>query len=150
MTERDYPRSPRPPEWNLAAEGPEFPVRVTVHPALAHEMRRRGDLPPDPVDGMALIDTGASQTLIHERVIEQLGIPPMGLQRLRTFLGEPVALSTHFVSLQLGDEKPWEGVVVAAPLAVKRPETIVLVGRDLLRSARFVYDGQGTIRIELR
>lgn len=151
MTERDYPEGRRRPEWNLASEGPEFPVRIGVHPALAQELLRRGDQPPAPVEGMALVDTGASQTLVDSRVIEQLDIPPVGVQRMRTFLsGEPVPLSTHFTSIRLGDERPWDGLVVAAPLAVQRPETIALIGRDLLRRARFVYEGRdGRIRIEL-
>ena len=144
MTERDYPDSAdRRGEWTLAADGPEFRVQVSVHPVLAQELMRRGDTPPPPVEGMALVDTGASQTLVDERIVEQLSIPPMGTQRLRTFLsGDPVTLSTHFLRLELGNERPWEGIVVAAPLAVHRKETIVLVGRDLLRHARFVYDGR--------
>lgn len=127
-------------------------MSIGVHPVLAQELLRRGDLPPAPVQGMALIDTGASQTLIHSAVIEKLDIPPMGVQRLRTFLrGDAVALSTHFVSLQIGDEKSWEGVVCAAPLAVQRSETIALIGRDLLREAAFSYDGSaGRITISLR
>lgn len=152
LTERDYPDAQRRGEWTLAAQGPEFAVTIGVHPILTQELQRRGDLPPKPVHGMALVDTGASQTLVHSAVIEKLGIPPMGVQRLRTFLaGDAVALSTHFVSLRIGDEKPWDGVVCAAPLAVQRPKTIALIGRDLLREASFHYDGAaGRITISLR
>ncbi len=152
MTERDYPdRGDRRGEWTLAAEGPEFRVQVSVHPALAQELMRRGDTPPPPIQGMALVHTGASQTLVDERIVDQLSIPPMGMQRLRTFLGDPVTLSTHFLRLELGDERPWEGIVVAAPLAVHRKETIVLIGRDLLRHAHFVYNGrEARLRMEIR
>jgi hypothetical protein len=59
--------------------GAAFPVTVGPHPSLAREMRRRGQPVPAALDVEAIVDTGASQTVLRIDLIQQLGLNPTGI-----------------------------------------------------------------------
>jgi Aspartyl protease len=111
-----------------------------------------------PILVRALVDIGASSTNIARRVIDQLGLSPVGQTPLHTpSTGpDPVPADVYAVdiSISLGGEKT---ELLAADLKVLEIEGLsgsgveALLGRDILRRGVLVYDGPGrrfTLAIE--
>jgi hypothetical protein len=62
---------------HLEASGPIIPVTIAVPKAMQTFLASSGkDIPP-PVQGMALIDTGAFATAVDTAVFEKLGVSPI-------------------------------------------------------------------------
>jgi hypothetical protein len=64
--------------------GPILPVQIEIPTALATQFRQRGKAIPTPVSGFGLVDTGASVSAIHEAVIQQLDVKPVGIASVGT------------------------------------------------------------------
>jgi len=127
-------------EDRLARLGPWILVGVGMHPDQAHMLEN----PPGAVKGRALIDTGASISVVDIRVLEGLGLRPINTIPIRG-CSDTASLQapTFMVRFQFAsrDLKDRVLVVVGLPLARKTGDEIALLGRDILRTARFVYDG---------
>lgn len=127
---------------------------------LAEALLDHGQQPPPPVVGAILLDTAASGTCISQTAAERLGLKPtrMGVgygaggrhenpvyfARLEINISGSRGASSR-ISLErevqgLPDlEKPFE--MTGLTREGKPTELIGLMGRDLLRFARFRYDG---------
>ena len=124
----------------LAREGPWLAVEVSVPSALAEQIIGQQEQPPAPIPGRALMDTGASRTCIDEQVCQGLGISTTDTVLLQTAGGE-ASCSCYPVRLEFpGTEYgPFEIDAVGVDLA--EAGCILLLGRDLLSSAKLVYNG---------
>ncbi len=118
--------------WIRLAEGYDGPrVRaLAVAPTGAH--------PPLPV--LALIDTGATGTLIdRRRVAHPLGLRAVDRQVVRTAGREPATMDVHELGLRFPDF-PVPGRVLRVG-AVDLPQPFaVLVGMDLLEGTRLALE----------
>ncbi|MFO0823485.1 MAG: retroviral-like aspartic protease family protein [Gemmataceae bacterium] len=83
-----------------------------------------------------LLDTGADQTVLPERLAEQLELLKLDQELIRGFDGAPQVLGVYSVVLQVRDLIPFEIKVIASPKVAS-----VVVGRDVLNRYRLVLDG---------
>ena len=113
---------------DLQAEGPKLEVRLTDGTGTA-----------GPVTVEALIDTGATVTVVANQVIRQLGLSPVGTALVHTPSSSNVRCYKYLVRLVLPNGLGLETVAIGTPLRGQRIQC--LVGRDVLRSAVFVYTG---------
>jgi hypothetical protein len=133
--------------------GPIMNVVVHVPTALAKLLGEQGTPVPPPHAGMALIDTGASGTCVHESILKSLQVNPIGSVTSGTAAG-PTPHNLYPVRLQF----PWENItrdfdsVVGVDLtgqfvevSTGRQPIVVLVGRDVLRDWIFIYNGGGGV-----
>ena len=67
--------------------GAFFPIEVHVPPQIADVLTKQGQPIPAPVIGVGLIDTGATLTCVHEPLLKQLGLKPIGVGNSRTANG---------------------------------------------------------------
>ena len=91
-------------------------------------------------DVSALVDSGADQSVIPERIVEALGLLQIDQEIVRGFDGSSQILATYLVVLQIRDLAPVEIEVLASsrvPYAV--------VGRDVLNRYKVVLDGPGSV-----
>jgi hypothetical protein len=106
-------------------------------------LRAIGRPVPDPVDGDAIIDTGAGRTTVRRGLLQPLGLPNVDYDRLGGLGaddGRPNA-RTYFVDVS------FPGV---APIACDVREYLgdgldlvdCLLGRDVLMSGRLDYNGR--------
>ena len=127
---------------SLVKAGPVLAVRVETVLAVQEAMQADGEAVPSASTTM-LIDTGASGTLIQTAVVTSLGFVSLGTVFLRTpTTTEPVPRDQFLVRLVLAEDIAFEVEVVEAPLVDQGIQG--LIGRDILRLLKFVYDGPGS------
>lgn len=137
----------------LADVGPFLNARWTVPAALATEIEKQGRTPPNAVGGPLLIDTGATTTHISEKAAKALGLNPIRIVKCRGISGVGEN-NLYFARLEIGIHNPVTGQIAyfvreLEAMGVpdieqnlyKGRECVGLLGRDVLRFARFNYDG---------
>ncbi len=63
---------------NMAANGPTVELHLWIARSLQEILKKKGQTEPQPVKVTAMIDTGASGTVVNPTVIQSLGIQPIG------------------------------------------------------------------------
>lgn len=86
----------------------------------------------------ALIDTGASTTCIPKRLIEKLGLNPIGIQILSTVTGES-EVKQYFIGIKIKNKTYNVGVIGIDNM------DIVLIGWDILSKDKIFPNLTGTI-----
>lgn len=71
--------SGNPSPGGLTNVGAFFPIEVHVPPAIAALLDDQNMPVPAPFSGLALIDTGATLTCVHETLLARLGLNPIGV-----------------------------------------------------------------------
>jgi hypothetical protein len=139
---------PQPGPQGLATNGPVIQVQIEIPSALAASLQASGQPIPTPVDGIALIDTGATITSIDVAILKRLSINPVGVANVGT-AGGPKQQSAYparftFPGTPLpGFEIPRVlGCDLTGQTVFNQRPLIALIGRDILSLAVFVYNGQ--------
>lgn len=128
--------------------GPVLPIQIEIPTALAMQLQQTGQAIPTPVSGFGLVDTGASVSAVHEVVIQQLGVQPVGIANVGT-AGGPQQQATYPARFSFpGTNLPTIefGQLLGANLTgqslpgIQAP-LIALLGRDILEHFVVVYNG---------
>jgi len=129
----------------LGRFGPVLPIEISLPQTLMDYLTSRGEPIPPSVSGNALVDTGASITVVDSDVISRLKISPVGVARIQTAAGQ-VNQNLFPARFKLPHLVIDFEAVAGADL---RPHGIVaLIGRDILSRFVFIYLG-GSGRIIL-
>ena len=144
-------KSGAPSSAALLEVGAFFSVEITVPKALAASLAQSGSPVPQPQTGMALVDTGATRTCVHEPILQAMGLNPTGTAETGTARG-PATQNVYKVDLIFPGRK-WEfsppGVIsvdlTGQQLRLRpNPEPVVaLLGRDFLQIGLLVWNGPG-------
>lgn len=123
-------------------------MRAEIGPPAAWT-RLAGAEPKKPLTVMALIDTGASITVINPQIAVTSGLRQVGIARISTtgLVSEmpEYTAAIHFPNSKLKGFDPVR--VIACPLPGS--EFSCIIGRDILEKWRLVYDGRtGEVQIE--
>lgn len=127
---------------NLAQAGPVAEVLIAPPHQLVQVLRAKGQPVPQPVKAIAMVDTGASGTVIAPGVFAQLGLQPVGVTSMSTpSTTTPVSSRLFNVDLTfLTNNVNVTGVVaIEAPLGGQHIQC--LIGRDILQHGVLVYIG---------
>lgn len=134
----------------LTNAGALFNVEIQLHVAFAGALAQQNQPIPAGIPGMAMIDTGASGTCVHEPILQQLGINPVGVVQGLTAAGQvqQSLYPARLVFLATGwtlDVPNVVGVNLEGQMApLDPPQAIVaLLGRDLLERWTFTWNGPG-------
>jgi hypothetical protein len=129
----------------LAQGGPIIPVEVGITSLLADLYVKEKRELPAPQSGFALIDTGASRTCVDDDVIRKLKINPIGEAKTTTAAGVrqnrlyPAHLNFPTAKMHIEFSS-----VIGVDLKMQKfnnQAIIALLGRDVLSSMLFVYNG---------
>ena len=134
----------------LETLGAYLPVEIHVIPQAAKGLTQQGQPVPSPVSGVALIDTGATQTLVHEPTVQLLRIDPVGKRGVVGPNGHRSKCNVYPVMLRFPVQKEWTVTVSHAiggqpgQILTKPPQDLlVLLGRDFLASCILIWNGKG-------
>lgn len=125
---------------NLVQTGPVLDLFLGVSDDLRAVLEKNDKNVPKPIKIMAMIDTGATGTVISKKIIEKLSINPISTIKISTPSNENVDCYTYPVILTMPQHKiriPQE--VIAAPL--KGQHIQCLIGRDILQHCVLTYIG---------
>lgn len=126
---------------NLVQAGPIVEILVGPSQQLRQVIASTGQSLPAPVRAVAMIDTGASGTVLSPSIIQALGIQPVGVIQMSTpSTQQPITAHQYDVSMSFPN-----GVTVAQTLATEAPlggqHIQCLIGRDILQHGVLVYIG---------
>lgn len=124
---------------NLQGVGPIVEVRLAVGSAIEDILRRSGQSIPTPVSALAMIDTGATGTVLREDIPKQLGLSPVGTILISTPSSTNVRCYKYLVRLLFPNNVVVETTMIGAPLQGQHIQC--LIGRDVLRHGVFIYIG---------
>ena len=125
-----------------------LPVEVHVPPIVAQAITQAGKALPAPIVGLALVDTGATFTAVHEQVLQGLQLNPVGQINCGTAAGAsqryqyPVKLNfpAHGIEFDLAAVTGVDLSGTQVPIMPPQP-MYVLLGRDLLQHMVLVWNG---------
>jgi hypothetical protein len=133
--------------FDLDASGrPVVELYASVSRPMATAMESAGEMPPRPVVIRALVDTGASRSLVQSSIPRSLELDPVGIDYLNTAStgGTPIACPVYSINLFFA------GVpngTLDSDLRVVEIEDLsglgvdMLLGRDVLDRCLLVYTG---------
>lgn len=137
-----------PSPTGLINVGAYFPIEVHVPPQIAEALTNAGQSVPHCATGLALIDTGATLTCVHEPLLHSLGLNPVGTVNSGTASG-PVRQNVYPARIVF-PTKGWTldvaqavGVNLTGQVVPEKPPKpiIALLGRNALASWVFIYNG---------
>ena len=125
---------------NLQMVGPVLEVIVGVDEGIEEILRKNNAPLPGPLQMDAMVDTGATGTVIQPEVIKQLGINPVSVIKISTPSSTNVSCPVYSVRLAFPGMKVLIPVMaIAAPLQGQHIQC--LIGRDVLSTGVFIYTG---------
>lgn len=128
---------------NLQAVGPIVELRIAIGAAIEAALQKSGSPIPPPIPAVAMIDTGATGSVIRQGLAAQLGLNPVGITYINTPSSTNVACHEFLVRLVFPNNVLFETTVLEAPLQGQHIQC--LIGRDVLAHAVFVYIGYGNL-----
>lgn len=134
----------------LLQQGPHLAIVISATTFEVREGRSAGlDFPEWPV--RALIDTGASLTIINPQIAATCKLKQTGRARINAVGGEAGEYPEYAAAISFPDsELPSLHAtrVVACPI-IRQPFYSCLIGRDILEKWLFLYDGRSG-RVEIQ
>ncbi len=130
-----------PPAFALFQRGPIIPVVVLPHPAFAQALQLAGKPIPAPVQGGAMIDTGATTTCVDGEVAQSMGLAANGVAKMASASHDSSECNTYPVRLTFPIWNVNLDCGKAMGVHIKNQGIIALVGRDLLQNCLLVYNG---------
>lgn len=130
---------------NLEMSGPIVEVVVSPSKSLVEILREKKQPIPQPVKVLAMIDTGATSSVVRSDIIQIIGLNPIGVVKINTpstttpvecFQYQAVILFPNNVAVETSD-------IIAAPLQGQHIQC--LIGRDILKHGVFIYNGYAQI-----
>lgn len=128
-----------PPAIGLLLRGPVVQVSVTIEQNAGKGLTAHGKTLPTPKSGLALIDTGASNTCIDDQAAEELGLPVIDVASMQSASHEkhpcnvyPIQIITPIITLNAPR---------AMGAALASQGLLVLIGRDVLQHCTLYYNG---------
>ena len=132
---------------NLRSVGPILDVQIAPNKALVTALLEAGESVPSPLTVSAMLDTGATSSVVKEGIVQELGLLPVGITGINTPSSHNVLCYQYFIRLvlQIPEQSAvfldYETVFIEAPMPGHNIQ--VLLGRDFLSMCNLLYDGTG-------
>lgn len=134
----------------MPQRGPLVQVAITLAQPFAMSLTQTGKQVPQPIHGMALIDTGASITCVDEEAAKAMNLPVIDVGTMHSASHSKTPSNLYPVQIQ----------IIGFPIQFQQPRTmgaalksqglLMLLGRDLLQRCTLFYNGlTGQITLSL-
>lgn len=130
------------PRQVLAMRGPVVQVSIRVPPEIAERLTAEGKPVPNPVNGFALIDSGAGSSCVDNAAAQTLGLPIVNVVPMASASHAMVEANVYPITFDILGNPP---MTVNCPRAtgatLANQGLVLLIGRDLLAMCHFTYNG---------
>jgi predicted aspartyl protease len=130
-----------PPRVALLQSGPCVQIIIGLAQSFVEQLVQQGQTVPQPVTGMALVDTGASTTCIDDVLAQNLGFPVIDVVQMTSASHAGTEANVYPIQME----------IVGSPIRVNVPRAIganltpqgivALIGRDYLQHCTLFYNG---------
>jgi len=124
---------------NLMEKGPLVQISLAVGTILEDILKRDSQNIPAPLQVSAMIDTGATRTVVRDDMVGQLTLNPVGKVLITTASSTNIQCYEYLVRLLFPNNVIVETVAIAAPLRGQNIQC--LIGRDVLKHGVLIYIG---------
>lgn len=128
---------------NLRNVGPVVEVQFTPPPILQEIQKSAGETISSGVRVLALIDTGATRTVLKRGLAKKLGLNPVGSVRINTPSSTGVLCYEYVVQVTFPANVNVNCVVIESDL--KDQPIQCLIGRDILALGTLIYMGHSEL-----
>jgi predicted aspartyl protease len=118
-----------------------MPVVIMPHPDFAAALTKQNRPLPAPVNGMALLDTGAGGTSVDEQIAIKMGLVPVGPGQITSATHQKQPCLVYPIHLEFPGGNLKIDVTRAAGLPLAAEGISVLIGRDVLSRCVMIYHG---------
>ena len=123
---------------NLQAVGPVLDIRIM--PSHLMIQTTKSTTAAQPISARAMIDTGASITVIRKGIGQKLGLSPVGVISISTASHPNVSCYQYHIQFEIVHSNVFfDGIATEA--ALQGQSIDCLIGRDILSMAVFIYTG---------
>jgi predicted aspartyl protease len=131
----------RPTAQGLQVTGPRLPVEIHVPPAWARHLQQNNLPVPAPQTGEALIDTGATVSVVDAAAVQALGINPVGVTGITGVTGQQQTNLYPATFAFPGANLPDINFASVTASALQPMGLVALIGRDILLYFTMFYNG---------
>jgi predicted aspartyl protease len=121
--------------------GPVFQVTVGLADNVSQQLVQQGKSVPNPISGLALLDTGATSTCIDDATAQVLTLPVIDRQKISTPSHDSVESNVYPALISFTGTPIKVNVLRAIGVALANQGLIVLLGRDMLQYFTIYYNG---------
>jgi predicted aspartyl protease len=130
-----------PPGLVLEQRGPVVQVVVMAAEPLVTQLLQQGITPPEPVPGLALIDTGASITCVDDDAAASLKLPVVDVVTIASASHASTNQNVYPVAFQIQGLPVTVNSLRTVGAPLRAQGLLALLGRDLLQHFTLFYNG---------
>lgn len=124
----------------MSSNGPIVEIQLWVSDALQNVLISANQAVPQPIRATAMIDTGASRTVITPSIVQSLSIQPVGVAHMITpSTTTPVPCHEYDVRILFPSNVITPTIAIEASLIGQHIQC--LIGRDILSRGVLIYIG---------
>ena len=132
---------PDPSQVALQNAGPRIQVILSPLESQLKNLTDRGEPPPTPISGFALIDTGASSTCIDQSAAQSVGLAVVDSLPMTSATHVNEIVPIYAGKIEIIGISINVNVLKAYGANLKSQGLVALIGRDLLAKCVLVYNG---------
>jgi predicted aspartyl protease len=130
-----------PPAVALQQRGPLVQAAVTLQESMVTALTQQGKPTPQPVNGWALLDTGASSTCIDDEAAQKMNLPVIGVGSMSSASHAKTASNIYPIQIEFTGFPIRFQSPRTMGAALKEMGLLLLIGRDLLQHCTLFYNG---------
>ncbi len=130
-----------PPQIALVQRGPVVQASLSLQGAFAATLVQQGQAVPNPVSGLALIDTGASTTCVDDSAALSMGLPVIDVCSMTSASHAKTQCNVYPVQIEIVGFKIQFQSPRTIGAELKAQGLLLLIGRDLLAVPTLFYNG---------
>jgi predicted aspartyl protease len=132
---------PIQPKLALQQRGPVIQVSITLEQSLATTLVQQGKSVPQPITGLALLDTGASNTCIDDEAARNMGLPVIDVGSMISATHTKTSCAIYPIQIEITGFPMRFQSPRTMGAALKEQGLLLLLGRDLLMACTLFYNG---------
>jgi len=138
------------PRVVLTGRGPVIQVTLGIADTFAEQLIQQNLSVPEPIAGLALIDTGASVTCIDDVAAQRLNLPVIDRVYMSSASHDSTEMNVYPAKIQFAGIPIVLNALRAVGASLESQGLLVLLGRDALQNFTLFYNGLvGQITISL-